>query len=165
MATIGIIAFSFALRNDAEPNPCNVRLAKAVERIETKLEKEGHKVIVIAQWEIARQLARDHEKADRVVHQLPDGKYLGSKEVLDAAVPVLKDRAIRTVVPVAQPFLHLFLVKRSIKAKGYEIRNEEIGHIGFDKKSDQWWTRSWWQLVIYSGLTILGYHGFNGQQK
>lgn len=50
----GLVVFSFALRKE-EPSPCNVRLAKAVERILSKAERATD-VLVVSQWEVAKQL-------------------------------------------------------------------------------------------------------------
>jgi hypothetical protein len=144
----GLIAYSFAL-TEHEPNRCNRKLAEAVRRI---VKEEDGKVVVVAQWEIARALERD-EYALSV--ELPDdGSYLGSEEVTEAAARLFREKGITEVIPVAQPFLQLSKCKKLIKAAGFRVVKRDVGRIGFEPRSLQWWTRSRAALFVYALMQI-----------
>lgn len=145
---IGLVAFSFALRDvDREPNPCNIRLAKAVERI---IQSEYREVVAITQWEITRQLKRDGCMVAHSVELRKDGKYLDSEGVWEEAKEIFRRMGITEVIPVAQPFLQMIKIKAMIQADGFEVIDREIGRIGFDKESNQPWTRGPIQLFVYA---------------
>lgn len=160
-----VVAYSFALRKQ-EPNPCNVRIARETERIVTELRNAGEEVFIVAQWEVARQLERDGFTADLIVGLLPGNKYLGSAEVWSAAEEFGKSAGVTVAIAVAQPFLHLPMVRRMMRSSGWKVREVPIGKIGFDPSplNTQWWTRGPKRLVLYSALTLVGYHGHAGQQ-
>jgi hypothetical protein len=144
----GLIAYSFAL-TEHEPNRCNRRLAEAVRRI---VKEEDGEVVVVAQWEITRALRPD-EYALSV--ELPaDGSYLGSEEVTEAAARLFREKGIKEVIPVAQPFLQLSKCKKLIKAAGFRVVKRDVGKIGFEPGSLQWWTRSKAALFVYALMQI-----------
>lgn len=166
MPRYGMVCFSFALRaEDEEPNPCNIRLAKVAERIVDEL--GGEEVVVVAQWEIARQLRADGYVVAKSVELPADGSYLGSEDVWEDAKDVFKYYDIeKSICPVANPFLHLTKVKKMIVADGWWIIDRKIGRIGFDKLSTQWWTRGPLRLLLYAVLQKLtGLRGHHGHQK
>jgi len=152
-----IIAFSFALRNGREPNPCNRRLARAVEEIVAQESAKGIPVVVVSQWEIALDL--DH-KRNNVVYVVSkhrnEGQYLDSEEVIaQAADMVFRPMGISDVIVVAHPFLHLNKCQMQLIKAGFNIVDRfktyfRIGWIGFDPESDQPWTRSAWASFWYS---------------
>ena len=147
----GLVVFSFALREE-EPSPCNVRLAEATERILAKAKRLGD-VLVVAQWEVAKKLEQDGVRVDLVVTPNTDGSYLDTKDVWNQAESLFQKKGVMTVIPVAQPFLHLSKVKQLIHADNYVVDVTYlslIGRIGVDKKSLQSWTRSPFQLLWYA---------------
>lgn len=147
----GLVVFSFALRKE-EPSPCNVRLAKAVERILSKAERATD-VLVVSQWEVAKQLKADGICVDLVVEKNEDGSYLDTKDVWDQAKVLFQKKGVVTVIPVAQPFLHLTKVKQLIHSDNFIVDVTyltDIGQIGFDGESLQPWTRSSFQLLWYA---------------
>lgn len=159
-----LVIFSFALCPD-EPAPCNIRLAKAVERI---IKEEKEKIIIVAQWEVALQLVKDGIHVDHTVNLLPDKSYLGSEEVWIDAMNYLNSNKINNiskVIPVAHPYLHMYKVKKLIENSGFITENHKMGYIGFDKNSTQWWTRGPLRLLIYSIFQLFGLHGHFGKQK
>ena len=153
MPSLGLVAFSFAARAEPEePNPCNVRLAHAVDRI-VSAQKET--VVLVAQWEIARALRRS--RPFHVVGPRPDGRYLDSADVWNDASPLLRKAGVTRVIPVAHPVLHRAKVSRLIRRDGFEVLPEPIGHIGFDRspRNTQWWTRGPIRLCVYAVLQAL----------
>lgn len=159
----GLVVFSFALR-DEEPNPCNVRLADAVRRI---LRIEAN-TIVIAQWEVALRLREYGVTVDHVVNPGDDGAYLGSQEVWNEAREFLLSNGIHKVILVAQPFLQLSLIRRTVRRDGFTIIPRRIPKIGFDASplNTQPWTRSRRALLWYATKLILGgNHGHAGRQS
>lgn len=149
---IAIVAFSYALRKD-EPNPCNVRIAKIVERIYHELRDEGFTVYIIAQWEVALQLKADGIHVDHVVQAR--STYLSSDDVFEEALEyVLDPENIDEVVPVAHRWLQIVKVKQLIKSAGKQVvkRYKGKGKIGFDN-SDlnlQPWTKGPIRALIYA---------------
>lgn len=143
---VGIVAFSFALRDEGEePNPCNVRLAEAVERI-AALEQSP---VIVAQWEVARKLTADGIRVIKAVES-QEGVYLDSEGVWTEARRVFRDAGVTSVIPVAQPFLQLQMVTRMIKRSGFKVTRRKIGWIGFDRKSTQPWTRGPIRTLLYA---------------
>lgn len=145
----GVVAFSFAYRGrEAEPNPCNVRLAEAVRR------SAEAGTVVVAQWEVAKALADAGMQVDHVVEQAANDSYLDSDAVWSAARCVFIERQVHEVVPVAQPFLQSFKVKRLIQKDGFQVAPRRVGWIGFDRsrRNQQWWTRGPVRLILYSIL-------------
>lgn len=161
----GLVAFAFALRReDQEPNPCNVRIAEAVERI---VASESEPVVVVAQWEPARKLRQDGCEPAHVVELRADGSYLDSQGVWDEAKRVFEAQGITEVIPVAQPFLQSHAIQQMIKADGYKVVKRPVGWIGFDDNpaNTQPWTRSPWALLKYAVKVKLGgARGHNGRQ-
>lgn len=154
---IGLIAYSFAL-GKTEPNPCNVRLARAVERIVREEAVKGNEVIVVAQWEVALALSR---KPSLVVYEhRQKGMYLDSEEVTAQAVSLFEAWKITEVIPVANPFLQLFKCRKLVRNVGLTPLRRRIGWIGFDKESLQWWTRGPVRLLTGTALHVsVGYRG------
>lgn len=155
---LGVVAFSFAYRGpDGEPNPCNVRLAKAVERT---LDAVTADVVLVAQWEVSRVLRRTSISVDHTVEQPADGSYLSSEQVWAEARDLFRAKGVQTVVPVAAPFLQMFKVKNLIRAAGFRVETHRIGHVGFDRSrlNLQWWTRGPVRLVLYALLQAATRH-------
>jgi hypothetical protein len=162
----GLVVFSFALRADAlEPNPCNVRLAKAVERI---VAEEDDDVVIVAQWEVARQLRRDNLHPAHAVELRLNGDYLGSEQVWEEAKTLFKELGISEIIPVGNPFLHMYKLQRMLAADGYTVIKRPIGWIGFDPSPEntQWWCKGPVRLVIYAVLQkLFAQHGYGGKQQ
>ncbi len=153
----GLVAFSFGL-GAVEPNPCNVRLAQAVQRI---VSEESEPVVVVAQWEIA--LALNSLPLDYVVKRhRREGAYLDSNEVMAQAAGIFRRHGVTEVIPVANPFLRLASTKcrAFVRKEGFTPLDRKVGWIGFYPESLQWWTRGPIHLTLYSALQLLtGYHG------
>ncbi|MFA5197410.1 MAG: hypothetical protein WC437_03205 [Patescibacteria group bacterium] len=154
---LGMVVCSFALREDSqEPNPCNIRLAEAVERI---LEKATEEIHIVSQWEVAKKLKSDGVNPTLVVEPFLDGSYLDTKDVWAEAKVMFALLDITEVIIVANPFIHGFYVERMIKKDGFKVFHKydtEIGPIGFDPESLQWWTRGPSRCLFYVGLSALG---------
>ena len=152
---VGLIPLSFALREGWEPNPCNLRLANATARVALTLNAEGIQYLCSSQWEIA--LALHHVPIIHVVREhRVKGQYLDSEEVCAQSLEAF-DRAggVDSILPIAQPFLQLHKVQQQLKNTGqklfWPVRSYQlIGWIGFDKDSDQPWTRSAPALLKYA---------------
>lgn len=142
----GLVAFSFALGKE-EPNPCNVRLAKAVERI---VDTEKEPVVVVVQWEIAKAL--NWPTVFVVEKHRRSGAYLDSEGVMAQAADIFQDYGITEVIPVANPFLHLTKCRALVRQHGFKSLKRKIGWIGFYKKSLQWYTRGPVRCFIYAVL-------------
>lgn len=142
----GLLAFSFGL-TDKEPNECNERLALAVRRI---IEKESEGVVVVSQWGIALALKGLGVPIGLTVEKHRKGEYLDSNEVMAQAAAFFKENGIIEVIPVAQPFLHLFLCSRLIKKSGFKPVKRPVAWIGFCGESKQPWTRGPVRLLLYA---------------
>jgi len=173
--TTGILAFSFAKRSaHEEPNPVNINLAKATEKAVDHFRALGEDTVVVAQWEIARQLTYDNYRVDRTVTQhhasiKEDSKrYLNSDDVLREAQQLFGEREIKKVFVVANPFLHLPTIQKRVAAQGFTvIRDHKISSVGFDRdpRNLQWWCRGPVELGIYSAIQVVGKvigHDFSG---
>jgi hypothetical protein len=143
---IGLVVFSFALRHQ-EPSPCNIRLAKSVERIAAT-----EQLTIAAQWEVARALRADGFTVTISVEPPADGSYLGSEEVWEEAKALFDTLGITEVIPVANPFLHLWKVRKLIEDDGFTVINKRVGWIGFDSSPQniQWWCRGPLRLTLYA---------------
>ncbi|MBW4061735.1 hypothetical protein HJC99_04160 [Candidatus Saccharibacteria bacterium] len=159
----GLVIFAFALRGEAsEPNPCNVRLGKAAERI---IASEEDTLTIVSQWEVSRQLRADGFNPSRSVELQTDGIYLDSEIVWAEARLLFDELGITEVIPVAQPFLQMLKAQHLIAADGFTVTRRRIGWVGFDRRSTQWWTRGPIRLTIYAiGQVLLGIRGHNGKQ-
>ncbi len=179
MAIVGILAASFSLREE-EPNPCNVKLADEAVRIYRELIKEGHQPVLAAQWEIGKALRKKgyiRETADGLVMEInhypyqeigqyDDGRYLGTKELLDEAMLLFNDMGVTQFVAVANPYIHQPYTYWLAYRKGLKLAWRDVRWIGFDKQSTQWWCRSWWQFTYQTIRLTLGMpHGHNGRQE
>lgn len=159
---IGVIGLSFALRRGQEPNPCNVNLASETERVVNLLRAEGHEAMTSSQWEIALRLDVERVNLICVVTKHRDGvNYLDSDEVILQSVKAFEARGgVDEVVIVANPFIHLQGARSKAKGFGLKVRNVAIHWIGFDKKSDQWQTRSPVRAFVYTvGRVLFGRFG------
>ena len=166
MTTTAVLVASFSLREGNEPNPCNRRLALEALRIYWELVEEGRKPILIVQWEVglALRLLGQGRLIYKEIGQLEDGAYLGTKEIFDVAVGLFEDRGATEFVGIANAFIHqpylYWLARRHFRLVWKRVRG-----IGFDSDSDQWWCRSWWQLLAYTGYGfVTGAHGHDGRQ-
>ena len=146
-----IVAFSFGQKIDLddEPGPSNQDLA-AVVLAAARRSPSPH--VVVAQWEVARQLEADGQPADLVVEERSDGSYLDTQAVWDAARELFVERGVRDVVPVAHPWLHLPTTKRMVRASGFRVVAPPTATVRFDSSTgnSQWWTRTHQGLVVYS---------------
>lgn len=149
-----MVAFSFGLRaEEQEPNPCNRRLAAAVQRL---LDEATEPVLaVVSQWEVA--LALPPGVAHTVVGPQAGRRYLDTERVWQAAVPTLHRADADRVIAVAQPLLHRVKAHRLIRQSGFTPVRARVGRIGFDASRDntQWWTRGPVRLVVYAVLQTL----------
>jgi hypothetical protein len=153
-----VVAFSFGMRGQShEPNPCNVRLARAAERI---IRDEPASTLLISQWEIARQLSLDEVHVDQVVRPSSDREYLDTSEVWNQALETMRREKVETAIPVAQPFLHRHKIRKMIRDSGIAVERRRIGWIGFDSSEAnlQWWTKGPVRLLAYSIMQVFGRH-------
>jgi len=151
----GLVAFSFAL-GENEPNPCNVRLARAVRHI---VGTESEELVRVAQWEVARALL-PLPMARVVRGHRSNRAYLDSEEVMSQAAEVFRELGITEVIPVANPFLHLTKCRALVRKEGFIPLKRKIGWIGFYWKSIQWWTRDPFRFLLYAVLQKLtGWRG------
>lgn len=177
MTIVAVLGASFSLR-DNEPGPCNVRIANEVIRICVELIEQGHIPVLAVQWEVdlaLRELGSTSEGswqhfidnggwAYHAIGQYDDGRYLGTKEVLNEALPFFREFSAIRFVGVANSFIHqpyLYWLAR----KRFKPMWRKVQGIGFDKESTQWWCRSGWQLCVYTAFTAVGgSHGHSGRQ-
>lgn len=168
MATL-VIALSFGKRRkDQEPNPSNFQLGRELEEVidnTTGMLSIG-KLLVVAQWEIARQLEQDGygSSIDLVVTQNSatyKGKkrYLDNQDVIDKALDwasTLTDK-VTDVIIVANPFLHLSACKKLVEARGLKTIDYPIGKIPFDNAPPQlqWWCKGPIRFILY-GVIVKG---------
>lgn len=147
-APIGVVAFSFGLRGAAgEPGPSNAALA----RWAADAAGADPGAVVVAQWEVARGLEDLGVRCEHVVEPRP-GHYLDTAMVWDEASAVLRHAGVRRVVAVAQPFLHLRVVRAMVRRGGFTLQRTPRPHVPFDPSAanQQWWTRSRGRLVVYA---------------
>lgn len=158
MEPLGVVAFSFGLRRpQEEPNPCNARLARAVQRV---IDGAAAPVVLVSQWEVA--LSLPSSLTTHVVEPRADGGYLDTDRVWDEAVPVLRRAGVQRVVAVAQPLLHRSKAHRLISRDGFTPVRARLGPIGFDSshRNTQWWTRGPLRLLLYAVLqAVIGRAG------
>jgi len=172
--TTGVVALSFAKRSEKdEPGPVNIRLAKIVAAINDELQQGGEPTILVTQWEIARYLDAHDEPTDFIVDQddasiKPGGKkYLDSGDVLRVAFAVFSHHKVTDVIVVANPFVHLWMVRGKVRAAGFTIMKTRVPWVGFDRSSQnlQWWTKGPIRLLVYTAIQVVGKltnHTFNG---
>lgn len=148
MSRVGIVAFSFALR-DEEPNPCNIRLAEEVRRAAKRFLDPDP--VIVCQWEVGIALVEDGFPPVTIVGPLEEG-YLDSEKVWEGAKKEFEQQGVRKVVPIAQPFLQMTKVKMMINRDGYEVIPWKVRWIGFDNdpRNTQWWTKGPLQLCLYA---------------
>lgn len=177
MEIVAVLGASFSLREN-EPNPCNIRIAKEVIRICTELIAQGHTPVLAVQREVGlalHELGSTSEGewqyfidnggwAYHEIGQYDDGRYIGTKDVLDEALAFFEEFGATRFVAVANPFLHqqytYFLARKHFKLMWRKVR-----YIGFDKESTQRWCRSWWQFAFQAVRLALGIeHGHGGRQ-
>jgi hypothetical protein len=155
---IGIVGFSFGL-TDAELNSCNIKLAEEIMRISSEQVYIGNKVIVVAQWEIAKALKYLGLDIEHIVNR-NEGIYLDGDMVMAEETSVFKAQEIKEAIVVANPFLHLATCQEIARKSGFEVVKEKIKQIGFCKDSLQWWTRNSLFLITYGiRMKILGKRG------
>lgn len=145
----GMIVYSFA-SCAAEPNPCNIRLARAAERI---IDTENERLCLVVQWEIWQAIRTG--LAAYIVQEHREGNYLDSEEVTAQAAEIFRSKGIKEVIPVAQPFLLLPKCRWLIRQAGFNPVRRRIGWIGFYHRSKQWWTRGPIRLLVYAALQLM----------
>ena len=157
----GVVGFSFA-KSACEPNPCNQALAAGVEYA---MVNHPDDVTVIVQWEINLQLQQDGYRPDLVVSS-EDARagYLDTRDVWNKAKVLLDKEGIKEVMIVAQPFLHLDVIKAMIRKDGYLVKDyKNPHHVGFynNKENLQWWTKGPLRFLMYAVIVKLtGKNGF-----
>lgn len=151
MNRVGIVAFSFALREE-EPNPCNIRLAKEVKKAVSRYPD----ALIVCQWEVGIAVAEGGYLPVRIIGPF-SGVYLDSETVWQGAMMDLWREGITDVIPIAQPFLHLTKVKRMIRKSGFNIVPWKVPWIGFDNdpRNTQEWTKGPLRLLIYALKQLL----------
>ncbi|MEX2008095.1 MAG: hypothetical protein WD850_01225 [Candidatus Spechtbacterales bacterium] len=152
-----IIAYSFGL--NYEDNPCNQRLARAVERIYREELAAGHEVRVCSQWEVAEGLKGRSPPSKVVERHRRAREYLDSEEVTAQCAEVL--RWAGEVIPVANSFLHVILCRRILRKRGFPAAGSpwslmwRIGWIGFHWGNAQWQVWSPFHMLLYFVLKAL----------
>jgi len=160
VAIKAVVGFSFGLTKN-EPNQCNIRLAREVERIAQREREKGNSVIIVTQWEVSFSLSSPFLPHFIIWEHRDARSYLDSDEVAGQATEFLRQQAekmgekINGVIPIANPFLHLALCRRLLKKKEWNVPQVKIRWIGFLPKSSQWFTRGPIRLIVYSFLRIL----------
>lgn len=175
----GIVAYSFALR-DHEPNPCNLRLAKAVKRIRNEYMERGEQVVIVAQKSVAIGLQHLEVPVDYVVTEYKCAGTTDTEEITAQAIeffdycyPIDLNflnfplYPLDEIIPVAH-LIQLIKCRQEFRRHGIQTRSlwslrRKIGRVGFDPKSKQWWTRGPVRLVIGAMRQIL--FGFNTRQN
>ncbi len=159
---IGIIALSYAKRAE-EPNPVNHRLAYIVNTLREKLSDIGLSTVTVSQHEIALALYRDPDlivTQDDATNLDRNGDlYLSSQDVINKAVELFREKNINSVVVVANPFIHLDLVKSLLnKEAGLRVLDYKIEPVGFDSSplNLQWWSKGPVQFTAYLAIQAFG---------
>jgi len=173
-----------------EPGCCNTRLRRAIERIVRKIEEgigiekispytwdwydpdnQGERletsIVIVVQREIGYSFEDSHSPKRIVPDLIIDqhrisGLRLDPTEVTAQAAELFRHEGVKIVVPVAHPIFCLTESKGLLKQAGFEVLDmpELIGRIGFDPKSNDWWTRGPVRLLWYAILQkFFGYHG------
>src|SRR5688500_848953 len=109
MAIYGLLGASFSLREGREPNPSNLQVARETFRMFRELRSEGHKVWVVLQWEVAlawRELGYEERFVTAEIGQLPNGDYLGTRELYEKAREIFEQMGVVYFVGVAKFFIH-----------------------------------------------------------
>jgi len=150
---VGIVVFSFGSRgSDLEPGPLNERLGRAVADIASNVNSS---FFIVAQWEVARALVSlgiDCEIVDS-----DSESYLDTETVWTHAQRSFREIGVRSVIPVAQPFLHLSAVRYLIaRDHRFIVQAQPVPFIGWDRSSlnRQWWTRGPVRFLCYSVLRL-----------
>jgi hypothetical protein len=161
---VGIVAFSFGTRGaELEPSPCNERLAQAVATVASMVKIPS---VIVAQWEVARAL-----EALGIEHcAVGSGQesYLETETVWKSAENTFQRAGVTHVIPVAQPFLHLFAVRRLISQSGHFVLwSLPIASIGWDRThlNRQWWTRSPARFLFYAMLRLARLPGIDNIRR
>lgn len=86
--------------------------------------------------------------------------YEGSEDVAEQAAEIFRAKGITEVIPVAQPVLQLVKCVQLFRKAGFKTPSFwklcwMIGWIGFDRLSEQPWTRDPFRLVFYTARQVL----------
>lgn len=178
MAIVAVLGASFSLR-EIEPNPCNIKIAKEAVRICEKLTKQGHIPVLVVQWELDlalselgkliegcswKEIIHQGGWAYSVIGQYDDGRYLGTGELVNEALPFFEEFNATHFVAVANPFIHQQYTYW-LARKHFKLMFRKVKWIGFDKESTQRWCRSWWRFAYQTVRLALGLsHGHDGRQ-
>lgn len=151
----GMIVYAYALRR-VEPNPCNIRLARAAQRIIT-VDGSAEGFYVVAQRSVAKALG---QLGIPCIEVSKSSGYEGSEQVTDFATQIFRSLGITEVVPVAQTFLQINKCIALVKKAGFKTwptlqLMRAIGWIGFDPESIQPRTRGLIRQVLYTARQIL----------
>jgi len=142
-------------------------LARAVKRIRDYYEDQGEKVLVVAQKSVAQVL---HDLGVPVHYVVERYKYQGTTDTEDITAQAVRffraNGPVDEIVTVAQPIqqikCHSEVYRRGFNALPLLRLWHMVGHIGFDRESEQWWTRGPIRLLIGSVRQVL--FGFNTRQ-
>lgn len=150
---VGMIVYAFAWRRNGD-SPCNIKLARAAKRIAGR---HDGPVVIHAQRTVAR-LLREMGVECEVTDKRPG--YEGSEEPTDQAAESFQAKGITEVIPVANPFLHLWKCISLVRKKGFTTPpwwklDFWIGWIGFDPLSEQPGTRGAIPLLYYTAKQVL----------
>jgi hypothetical protein len=155
-----MVIFSFALI-EKEPNSCNIRLALEAERVD----RQHGPFVKVSQWEVALKLASDGVELRHVVQLPADGSYLDSKGVWAPAREIFRAEGITIVCPIAQPFLHMHMIRKMIEKDGFTVFDPHMNWIGFERRSLQPWCRGPIPLLVYAvKQAATGARGNGGKQ-
>lgn len=166
----GIIVYSFALR-DREPNPCNVRLARATKRIKEEFEEQGETVLIVAQKTVAFALRGLEVPVDYTVVRYKYPGRTDSEDITTQAADFFRsvspaDDPVDEVIPVAHPIQEI-KCRQEVRKAGFKTLSllklwRKIGRVGTDRESKQWWTRGPIRLITGAAIQVL--FGYNTRQ-
>ena len=122
---IAIVGFSFALVEN-EPNICNINLAGEIKRIARIKRSQGYEVYIVSQWEISKVLEKTENFKPKFTVYRDDEKYLSSDDVVNKSLSYLKEKNVKDIIIVANPFIHLFVCRRLFKEAGFTVLKEKI---------------------------------------
>ena len=148
-----ILALSMGYRVN-DPGPINRMLAMVVD-----IEQQKSDLDSICQVEIARCVNRIPAL---VISRHRQGKYLDTDECILQFLEYMEKNDISTVRLVAFPFIHRFATKWLIrKYSGGKIKVKKVstGWVPFDGKSEQWFVRGPFRMIIYTILRLIGRKG------
>lgn len=154
---IGIVVFSFGIRENELQNPCisNVDLALETRRVLDVLKRNPNikeRPLLAVQWEVANVLKKFGIRPDfEIWEHRVKGEYLDSKEVMSQSANYFRQVGVTGVIPVAMPLLHRRRCIQFIREEQFKyLLSKMRTQIRFDNESLQPWTRSKGALFTYA---------------